>query len=167
MLTTQQMHTKTLFVTLLIGMGIIPLKAWAQATPHLKSRLEKAPAAVTLHGVKMSLTAELWYDQMPSVGSATKKHLLGVLRLVGEGKRLPAVAIDRAWILHQNRLWQCKVERQSSEPNRAAAEFRLLDTPSVEEIPAGAEVTVVARLRLKNKRSWLLKTPTQTVQNVY
>ncbi len=115
----------------------------------------------------MSLTAELWYDQMPTVGNATKKHLLGTLRLVSEGKRLPAVAIDRAWILHQDRLWQCKVERQSSEPSRAMAEFRLLDTPTVEEIPTGSEVTVVVRLRLKNNRARLLKAPTQTVQNVY
>jgi|GEM_PF-1626816 hypothetical protein len=154
-------------IALLISISVIWPEVQAQSIPYSRSRLEKAPLAVTLHGVKVSLTAELWYDHMPTVDSASKKHLLGVLRLVGEGNRMPAIAIDRAWILYQDRLWQCRVERQSLEPNHTVAEFRLLDTPTIGEIPAGSEVTAVVRLRLKSNRLRLLKALPRTVQSVY
>ncbi len=101
-------YTPNFCIALLIGISIVQTEAQAQLIPYSKSCLEKAPLAVTLYGVKMSLTAELWYDHMPTVGTAPKKHLLGILRLVGEDNRMPAIAIDQAWILYQDRLWQCR-----------------------------------------------------------
>ncbi len=161
------MYATAIFVTLLICICLTPLQVSAQSTTPLRSRLEKAPTAVILYGAKMSITAELWYDQMPTVGNPSKKYLLGTLRLVGEGKRMPAIAIHQAWLLYQDRLWACKVKRHPAESSGTTAEFRLIDTPTVEQIPAGAEVTVVVRLQLKNNRTRLLKAPTQTIQNVY
>lgn len=156
------------YALLLVAAAFIALQsAFAQSATPPKSRLANAPTTLTLRGGTVRLAAELWYDQMPTVGEAPKKRLLGVLRLLSDGKRLPAIAIRQAWILHQERLWACKVERQDAASAANAMEFRLIETPTMEELPSGSEVTVIARLRLKNNRARLLRAPAQTVQSVY
>ncbi len=139
----------------------------AQSGMPPKKHLRNAPTQLALNGTKVSLSAQLWYDLMPTVGDAPKKHLLGTLQLRSSGNQLPDISLCQAWILHLNRLWACKAERQESSSSDNVIEFRLTNTPTLEELPAGSEVTVVARLCPKNRRAQLLRAPLQTVQRVY
>ncbi|MFN3385783.1 MAG: hypothetical protein ACK42Y_04250 [Candidatus Thermochlorobacter sp.] len=141
--------------------------ASAQSGMPPKKHLRNAPTQLALNGTKVSLSAQLWYDFMPTIGDAPKKHLLGTLQLRSNGNQLPDLRLCQVWILHHNRLWACKAERQESSSSDNVIEFRLTNTPTLEELPAGSEVIVTVRLCQKHRRARLLRAPLQTVQRVY
>lgn len=114
----------------------------------------------------MQLSADLWYDQMPRIGNAEPKRLLGQLTLSTSRSRFPRLSLRRVWIVYGEKVWRCRTEPQPAAPTDTQRQFRLTSAPTIDEVPAGSTVFVAARLFYRN-RVYLIRTPEQTIQTVY
>ncbi|MDW8465564.1 MAG: hypothetical protein RML35_05080 [Chloroherpetonaceae bacterium] len=103
---------------------------------------------------------------MPSVGNTYRKSLLGQITLSSSQSRFPRLSVKRVWVVHGEKVWSCRTEPQAVRPSPSVLQLRLTHTPSIDELPSDAVVFVAARLFYRN-RTYLIRTPEQTVQTVY
>lgn len=163
---------------LLVGTLLLGAPGVRAADAPTGAELRRAPTHVTIDGRRLTLTASLWRDAMPSGASPREGRPLQAVLAVGanDAKPFPAgVRVTRAWVVVGDAIWEAPAleEQDAADPAHRDARGTPRNRPGspvfrvvVRGGPGwepGTRADVVVRLTDAGGRSALLRVPRQTI----
>jgi hypothetical protein len=130
------------------------------------SELKTAPDKVTINGRSYAIDTYLWRNFMPSTTPNTKGMMASVRLKAQDGKPVAStLTAEKLWLIKSNgeAVW----ETTFSEQPRISNQFVEMVARGGPNLEPGSVVDVVVRLRNGKNNTYLVRSPSQTIQRTY